>query len=264
MLNRHAISANEMMVANPNSPALVKTIEMPKGYLDTKHFHPWHQVIFPVEGLLQTKSGQHQYLVPHTSALFIPAPLTHESIALSDTIFVGIYINPKFCKKYEKQIRTIALTPFFRELLKEVRRSCLSVENQNELQNLLSVLHDQILRNDIVTFKLLLPQDKRLKVIFDKLTKTPALDWSLKTWGEYVGASERTLSRLFVKEFNTSFPLWRQHLRLVFSLSLLNEDIPVQAIADKIGYKNDSSYIKAFKSYFNTTPQQFKRNKIEL
>ncbi|BAJ03158.1 transcriptional regulator, AraC/XylS family [Shewanella violacea DSS12] len=249
-----------MMAANPRSPALVKTIEMPKGYVDTRHHHDWHQVIFPIKGLLQTESEYYQHLVPHTSALFVPATLEHQSIALSNTSFIGIYINPKFCKTYSMQVRSISLTPFLKELLQEIRRKALVADNQDELLHLLEVLHDQILRDEVFTFQLLLPQDRRLKLIFDYLTERPALDWSLKMWGEKVGASERTLSRLFVKEFKTSFPLWRQHLRLIYSLSLLDENLTIQAIADKIGYQNDSSYIKAFKVYFDTTPQQFRAN----
>ncbi|WP_218769864.1 AraC family transcriptional regulator, partial [Vibrio parahaemolyticus] len=31
-------------------------------------------------------------------------------------------------------------------------------------------------------------------------------------------------------------------------------------IADQVGYQNDSSYIKAFKAYFDVTPQQFRVN----
>lgn len=259
--SRQKISANEMIRTNPNLSVLVKVIEMPKGYVDTMHEHTWHQIIFPINGLLQTKSGDYQYLAPHTSALFVPATLQHESIALSNTTFMGIYLNPNFCGIYKKKIRAISLTPFLKELLQEIRRKCVSTDNLDEISHLLAVLHDQIHREEILTFKLLLPKDRRLKLIFDKLSDTPALDWSLKKWGEKVGASERTLSRLFVKEFNTSFPRWRQHLRLIYSLSLLDEDLPIQAIADRVGYQNDSSYISSFRSYFNTTPQKFRTNK---
>ena len=125
---------------------------------------------------------------------------------------------------------------------------------------MLGVLHDQIMKDNVQTFQLLLPEDRRLKLIFEALTDTPALDWSLKQWGERVGASERTLSRLFSKEFNTSFQLWRQQIRLIYSLSLLDEELSIQSIADQVGYQNDSSYIKAFKAYFDVTPQQFRMN----
>ena len=258
MLNRQEMSANEMMIANPASPALVKTIEMSKGYIDSNHQHTWHQVIFPITGLVQTKTAYYQHLVPHTSALFIPANLEHESVALTNTTFIGIYINPTLCRTYNQQVRTISLTPFLRQLLQEIRKRCSGSENRDALVRLLDVLHDQIFKEEIVTFQLLLPKDRRLRIIFDQLIETPSLDWSLTVWGEVVGASERTLSRLFLKELKTSFPRWRQHLRLIYSLTLLDENLSIQTIADKIGYQNDSSYIKAFKRHFETTPQQFR------
>ncbi|ENQ8177066.1 AraC family transcriptional regulator [Vibrio parahaemolyticus] len=253
-------TSNEMMAANPHSPVLVKTIDMPKGYIDALHQHTWHQIIFPIKGLLQTQTEHYQHLVPHTSALFVPAGVQHESIALSNTIFVGIYLNPEFGATYEPQVRTIALTPFLNELLQEIRRQCEGETSHEEVLHLLAVLHDQILKSNVQTFQLLLPQDRRLKLIFEQLTDEPALSCSLKEWGEKIGASERTLSRLFAKEFNTSFLLWRQQIRLIYSLSLLDEEPSIQSIADQVGYQNDSSYIKAFKAYFDVTPQQFRVN----
>lgn len=253
-------TSNEMMAANPHFPVLVKTIDMPKGYIDALHQHTWHQIIFPIKGLLQTQTEHYQHLVPHTSALFVPAGVQHESIALSNTIFVGIYLNPEFGATYEPQVRTIALTPFLNELLQEIRRQCEGETSHEEVLHLLAVLHDQILKSNVQTFQLLLPQDRRLKLIFEQLTDEPALSCSLKEWGEKVGASERTLSRLFAKEFNTSFQLWRQQIRLIYSLSLLDEELSIQSIADQVGYQNDSSYIKAFKAYFDMTPQQFRVN----
>ena len=254
------VTSNEMMAANSHSPVLVKTIDMPKGYIDALHQHTWHQIIFPIKGLLQTQTEHYQHLVPHTSALFVPAGVQHESIALSNTIFVGIYLNPEFGATYEPQVRTIALTSFLNALLQEIRRLCEGETSHEEVLHLLAVLHDQILKRNVQTFQLLLPQDRRLKLIFEQLTDEPALSCSLKEWGEKIGASERTLSRLFAKEFNTSFLLWRQQIRLIYSLSLLDESLPIQAIADLVGYQNDSSYIKAFKAYFDMTPQQFRVN----
>jgi AraC-like DNA-binding protein len=37
--------------------------------------------------------------------------------------------------------------------------------------------------------------------------------------------------------------------------------IKTQSIADIVGYQNDSSYIKAFKANFGSTPQQFRAKK---
>ena len=48
-----------------------------------------------------------------------------------------------------------------------------------------------------------------------------------------------------------SFPLWRQHLRLVSSLNLLETNLSVQEIAFKVGYNADSSFIFPLKNYSN-------------
>lgn len=252
-------TSNDMMATHPDFPVLVKTIDMPKGYIDHLHQHNWHQIIFPIKGLLQTQTEQYQHLVPHTSILFVPAGVAHESIALSHTTFIGIYLNPSFGAQYPSSVRTVTLTPFLNALLQEVRYQCGQGISHQETQRLLAVLHDQVLKDNIQTFQLLLPQDRRLKLMFEALSEQPGLAHSLKQWGEIVGASERTLSRLFANEFNTSFQLWRQQIRLVYSLSLLDEALSIQYIADRVGYHNDSSYIKAFKSYFGHTPQQFRQ-----
>lgn len=49
------MTSNEMMAANPHSPVLVKTIDMPKGYIDALHQHTWHQIIFPIKGYCKRK-----------------------------------------------------------------------------------------------------------------------------------------------------------------------------------------------------------------
>lgn len=61
------MTSNEMMAANPHSPALVKTIDMPKGYIDALHQHTWHQVIFPIKGCYKPK--------PITINTLCPIPL---------------------------------------------------------------------------------------------------------------------------------------------------------------------------------------------
>ncbi|MCS6238725.1 AraC family transcriptional regulator [Shewanella baltica] len=265
MLSRQLDSINAIIEQAPNMPSFVKAIEMQKGYVDVLHQHCWHQLIFPLQGLLQTEADGALFLVPHTTALFVPAGVIHESVAITDTCFIGVHLNPMYGRDYGAMIKPVAMSAFLRELVLTLRKQCafntpINVEPmvQAPILRLLEVLYDQINSAGGQTFKLLIPKDRRLKLIFEHLTQTPALDFSLVKWGERVGASERTLSRLFVREFGSSFVLWRQHLRLIYSLSLLATDLSIQNVAHQIGYKNDSSYIKAFKERFGMTPQRFR------
>jgi len=265
MATRQSESANTLINEQSGCQAIAKVITMKKGFVDKWHNHPWHQIIFPFEGLLQTKVADIQFVVPHSGILFIPANTDHESFVMTETQFIGIYINPENNSHFVQQTKAISVTPFLRELLLQVNSS-LSDSNSStaEISALLRVLSDQIRAGDCYEMALLLPSDRRLMTIFNALMNNPKLDTKLSTWAEKVGASERTLSRLFTKELGMSFPLWRQHLRLVYSLNLLETKLSVQEISFKVGYGADSSFICAFKKLFKQTPQQYRNSGFKL
>ncbi|MCJ8294529.1 MAG: helix-turn-helix transcriptional regulator [Colwellia sp.] len=265
MTTRHNKSANVLINEQANSQVVARVEKMPKDYLDKWHKHPWHQLVFPFEGILQTKVADNQYVIPHTGMLFIPANTNHESFVMTDTKFIGIYLNPESDIHYPQRTQAISVTPFLRELILHIKQlAACSNTAKGEIKNLLKVLSDQICAGDSYSMTLLLPSDRRLMVIFKALMLQPQRDTTLADWAKEVGASQRTLSRLFIKELGMSFPLWRQHLRLVSSLGLLAANLSVQEVAFNVGYNSDSSFIYAFKSLFSQTPQQYRRSGFKL
>ncbi|EOG1049151.1 helix-turn-helix transcriptional regulator [Vibrio fluvialis] len=258
-LSGQSVTANDLIRQNSCYSAIVRTMKMDKSELDDLHCHPWHQLIFPYTGLLQTQVEDKKFLVPHTTAIFVPAGVAHESLALTDTHFMGIYINPVFFCDVETKISPIFVSEFIKLLFIEIEANFSSDKYDNNVQkNLVSVLLDQIEASKVTNFKLLVPKDKRIKQIFDCYCVDPSIPYTLDDWSNRVGATKRTLTRLFAKEFGTSFSLWRQHLRLVTSLTLLETNYSIQDVAITIGYKNDSSYIRAFKARFGITPLSFR------
>ncbi len=222
MTTRHVKSANTLISEQANFQAIAKVIAMPKGYVDEWHKHPWHQVIFPFQGILQTKVVNTQFIVPNSGMLFIPANTEHESFVMTDTQFIGIYLNPEINNLFPLQTKAVSVSPFLRELLLQIKDSVTEKNTPiSVVSALLTVLSDQIRAGECYDMALLLPSDRRLMSIFNALMDDPTLTTKLSDWAKQVGASERTLSRLFTKELGMSFPLWRQHLRLVSSLNLL-------------------------------------------
>ncbi|WP_232772461.1 helix-turn-helix transcriptional regulator [Psychromonas sp. Urea-02u-13] len=130
------------------------------------------------------------------------------------------------------------------------------------LAHLLMVLSDQITLAETYEIPLLIPKDRRLLAIFTQLQLQPDLALTLADWAVKVGASSRTLSRLCAKEFDQSFSLWRQNIRLVLSLQLLEEQMAIQNIAMDLGYQSDSAYIYAFKALFMQTPNQYRKDNM--
>jgi len=256
---------SELMSEHAACHVTAKIEEMPRGYIDQWHQHPWHQIAFPFEGILQTKVADSQFVIPHSGMLFIPANTRHESFVMTDTQFIGIYLNPKFTCDYPLQAKAISVTPFLRELVLHISQCVINMEvSKQKTSNLLAVLIDQISAGESYQMRLLLPSDRRLMIIFNALMADPKLKVKLSDWAKQVGASERTLSRLFTKELGMTFPLWRQHLRLVSSLNLLETTLSVQEVAFNVGYNADSSFIYAFKKLFNQTPQQYRNSGFKL
>ncbi|KGJ90980.1 AraC family transcriptional regulator [Colwellia psychrerythraea] len=277
MTSRQTKEANLLISESADFNVTAKMQKMPKGYIDKWHQHPWHQIIFPFEGIVQTKVANSQFVIPHSGMLFIPANTPHESFALTDTQFIGIYLKPVlnpefnkelnkgFNKNYPLTTKAISVTPFLRELILQIK-NCVnnSVISEQEISNLLAVLIDQISAGQSYKMTLILPIDRRLMTIFKALMTNPQRDTKLSEWAKKVGASERTLSRLFTKELGMTFPLWRQHLRLISSLSLLESKLSVQEVAFKVGYNSDSSFIYAFKNLYKQTPQQYRNSGFRL
>jgi AraC-like DNA-binding protein len=72
-----------------------------------------------------------------------------------------------------------------------------------------------------------------------------------------VGASERTLSRLFRDELGMSFRQWRTQLRLHDALIRLADGQQVTDIAVACGWANPTSLIAAFSLAIGQTPARY-------
>lgn len=105
--------------------------------------------------------------------------------------------------------------------------------------------------------RLSLPRDPRAREVARALTANPADPRPLEAWGTQVGASARTLARLFVTETGLAFGQWREQARMRAAMPLLAEGLPLEAIAPRVGYASASSFVAAFHRVIGVTPRQY-------
>ncbi len=98
------------------------------------------------------------------------------------------------------------------------------------------------------------PHDDRLQAIAQMLYENPAGNTSLAELGQTIGASARTLSRLFHNELGMTFYEWRTQLRIYHALVLLADGHDTTHVAHACGWANPSSFIAAFTHIIGTTP----------
>jgi AraC-like DNA-binding protein/quercetin dioxygenase-like cupin family protein len=253
------MNANELIQHFSGHQVVSKIINLPANGVEELHTHSWHQVLFPISGLLQSTIESKSIIVPHNGMLFIPANTIHKSVSVTKTQFLAVYLNPKNIVDYGNNAKSCLVTPFLKELIVLLVEQGVEGYSEQMTTNLLNVLRDQIAIADSYEIPLLIPSDRRLMSIFIELNQQPDLALTLTEWAVKVGASPRTLSRLCAKEFNQSFAMWRQNIRLVLSLQLLEKSLSIQNIALDLGYQSDSAYIYAFKGLFAQTPSQYRK-----
>ena len=120
------------------------------------------------------------------------------------------------------------------------------------------VLVDELLEAHEQPLHLPEPRDDRLQAIARLLYETPADNATLAELGKTIGASTRTLSRLFRNELGMTFYEWRTQLRIYHALVLLAEGHDTSHTAHACGWANPSGFIAAFTHVIGTTPGRYR------
>jgi AraC-like DNA-binding protein len=121
-------------------------------------------------------------------------------------------------------------------------------------RRMFEVLHDELRLSEPQPLHVPMPTTPLLRAVCEILQAHPEDSRTLTQLGRQVGASERTLSRLFRKDVGMTFPQWRTQLRLHHALVLLADRTPVTTVAHRCGWSSSSAFIDVFRRTFGQTP----------
>ena len=144
-----------------------------------------------------------------------------------------------------------------RELIRSFCELPVEYDESGPDGRLAGVLLDRLRAAPEVRLSLPLPSDPRLKKLCSRLQRKPDDDRTLAAWGNEFGVSEKTLSRLFLRDTGLTFRAWRQRLRLLGALTPLERGERVTDVALLCGYDSTSAFIAAFRQQFGATPGEF-------
>ena len=99
--------------------------------------------------------------------------------------------------------------------------------------------------------------DRRLQAVCRAILQDPGSPRTVHEWGDAVGASGRTLIRLFQSELGLNYRQWVQQVRLADAVGRLALGQPVARIAAELGYRSPSAFAAMFHSVFGLAPSAF-------
>jgi AraC-like DNA-binding protein/quercetin dioxygenase-like cupin family protein len=241
--------------AEPEEATLQGAAWLPHGYQLDPHSHPQGQIVYAAAGALATATERGTWVAPANRVTWTPPHFAHSHRFYGQTDVRLLAVPLDLCAELVDHPSVFAVSPLLREAL-------LAFTDRPERRpgahrRLLTVIVDELA--DAAEQSLHLPEasDDRLRSATDLLHEDPARPATLAELGRMVGASERTLSRLFHAELSMSFHRWRTILRIHHALAHLADGMSVTETAVACGWSNPSSFIDAFTEVVGQTPGRY-------
>lgn len=234
-------------------PAGVVIDLVPSGGFDL-HSHREHQLAFASRGLLVMGAGGRTWVLPRSRALWIPAGVPHSVSTRGETTMLGVYVPPERCPLGWSETTAVDATGLVGELVLHLAGTDLRGAGRRRAE---AVLWDVMTPLDVSVLPTPMPTDERALRVAEALLADPADDRDLAAWGREVGASSRTLARLFTVETGLTFGRWRTNARLAAALPHLAAGAGVAVTARRVGYATPSAFVAAFRRELGTTPTRY-------
>lgn len=227
------------------------------GFVLADHAHPWGQLVYGVSGVMHVAAGDLLWLVPPTRAIWLPADRPHRIVMQGRVSLRTLYVAPALAHALPAAPTALEVAPLLRELILHVlERGMLGADRADE--RLADVLVDRIADARPQDLALPLPRDRRALALADHLRAAPQDRSEIADLARDVGASLRTLQRLFPRETGLSIDAWRRKARLIHAMAALSSGASVTTAALDCGFDGASAFITAFRRQFGVTPGRYR------
>lgn len=227
--------------------------DYPAGAHQVLHSHREAQFLYAGCGTMRVVTAQGAWVIPPTRGVWIPPLVEHEIFMVGEVHMRSLFIAPALCPPALQQCCVLAVTPLLRELILRAVQGPQQAENPLIQQLML----EEISNLENLPLHVPMPEDRRLQAICLALLRRPDHPYTLEDWAHQVGASSRTLARLFQQELRMNFNTWRQQLRLMEALPRLLAGDSVQQVADSLGYGSARAFSAMFQRLLGDTPRNY-------
>ncbi|MFJ7315639.1 AraC family transcriptional regulator [Pseudomonas sp. NPDC098747] len=220
-----------------------------------QHQHQRGQLLYTRQGCTRITLAQQLCLLPPSRAAWIPAGVSHRAVMQQSVDYRSIYLIPKLCRELPQQVCVIEVSPLLRAVLEPMATADFDTDwQQGKFAHLLGLCLSEIVEAAQQPMLLPLPQDKRLLPLLATPERLPP---ELQVLERQIGASSRTIGRIFQRETGMSYQQWRQQWRLMRAMELLATGRSLGYCSFELGFASDSAFIAFFKAMTGCTPGQW-------
>lgn len=213
-------------------------------------------------------NGQKLHIVPN-SMILIDKKTPH-SFSTDSDVFINDWITLS-CES-ENQTKCLKMNTFFTssdvtfcsELIKLISAEKTSVDafKTNNINNMLKIIFNKLCNNTI-TYNGNIPYYNELQKIKNTIYANPDKKFTIEKLANELHLSKSYFQYCYKLCFNTTPIADVINSRIEYAKQLLvSTNFSISEIADIIGYKNDTQFIKQFKNSVKNTPSQYRKEVI--
>ena len=222
------------------------------------HCHEWGQLVYVLQGIMTLDVGKQRYFALPELAMWVPPSMRHSTYNFRQASYLCFNVRGLITKLLPADPCLIQVSGIFASIVDALYKKKAFVPSTQAEQRLFMVLVDEL--SDARTQQDYLPttDDKMIGALIRELESNPGDNTSLAEWAQKLFVSERTLARHFQKNMGMNFMEWRQRLRFVHAMALLDQCKTVNEVAVSVGYQSTSSFITMFKQLAGISPEKYR------
>ncbi|MDB5807791.1 MAG: transcriptional regulator, AraC family [Betaproteobacteria bacterium] len=255
MPKRPAYDPQPRRVPDLREPVTVHLRHPPENAIVRAHHHAWGQLVCPRQGSVRVSAAGMTWIVPGFRAVWIPPGIEHEIAVFGQVELHALYVDAAAAPLPAGNCAVIEVSTLMRDLIETLAAGTVPKGKRRSL--MMDLLLEEIGAANALPLGLPLPADRRLKALCDAVMEDPGDTRTLAQWAPLVGASERTLARLFFTEMQTSFAAWRRQVRLARAIGLIGQGSDLANVAVEAGYANAGAFSAMFKHALGVAPSKF-------
>jgi AraC-like DNA-binding protein len=253
-------SAAPFTDALPN-PIFFRVADLPADASYPRHRHLWGEFVYSFSGVMEVKVHDRHYLIPPQYGLWLPPMVEHRGMNRLEANHCSVYVSKELTDRLPQQVCALVVSPLLKALLDDLRQNYPAALPYTGAQNRrLQVLMDELESAQCVGSYLPTSDDALVSPILLALNSAPGTEHTTAQWAKFVHTTERTLMRRFQRELGMTLLEWRQRLRVVKAMPMLQSGMKVENISQDLGYASTSAFIAMFRRMMGVTPDEYRRN----
>lgn len=220
------------------------------------HQHSKGQLLYAPIGCMSITLAGMQSVLPPTRAAWIPAGVMHCARMRNVVSYRSLYFSQDLAALLPKAMCIVEVNALLQALIERMAFWDWD-KPAHEQTHTLALFCEELALAPLQQLHLSLPQDLRLQKWLTTLTAGHLPPQKLNQLQTEIGASSKTISRIFSRETGMPYQAWRQQWRLLNAIERLAEGLSISTVAFDLDFASDSAFISFFRQHTGSTPAKY-------